>query len=86
MTNDEYYHQGVLETSRALNDLRSYCSSPECNQWQTVLRLKNAKRFASFMEGSSHLSDDEVLQYESSLRDTELTEDEDSEASSSTDY
>lgn len=80
MNNDEYYQQGVLETSKALDELRTYCSSPECNQWKTVLLLQNAKRFASFVEGNSHLSDEEILHYESSLQQTDLTDDEDSEA------
>lgn len=33
-------------------------------------------RFALFMEGSSHLSDDEIIEYESSIQCTELTDDE----------
>lgn len=45
LSNDEYYQQGVRETSKALAELREYCSSPKCNQWKTVLTLKNAKRF-----------------------------------------
>lgn len=68
----------MKETSKALKELRDYCSSPKCNQWKTVLRLENAKRFASFVEGNSHLSDQEVLDYESeSFHRTELTDDED---------
>lgn len=76
ISNDEYYRQGVLETSKALDQLRGYCSSPNCNQWKTVLQLKDVKRFASFMEGNSHLSDNEILDYESSIQQTDLTDDE----------
>ncbi|XP_028149433.2 nuclear envelope integral membrane protein 1 [Diabrotica virgifera virgifera] len=77
LTNDEYYHQGVVETEKALKSLRDYCSSPDCNQWKTVLKLKDVKRFASFVEGDSHLSDDEVLEYDSFVQ--EMTDDEERE-------
>jgi hypothetical protein len=76
LTNDEYYEQGVRETTKALKDLRNYCNSPECKQWQIALKLKDVKRFASFIEGSSHLSDEEILEYETSIHTTDLTDDE----------
>lgn len=77
LNNDEYYQQGVRETNKSLVELREYCASAKCNQWKTVLRLGNAKRFASFVEGNSHISDDEVLEYETeSFHRTELTDDE----------
>lgn len=44
LTNDEYYEQGVRETNKALEDLRKYCSSPECNKWDTALKIKDVKR------------------------------------------
>lgn len=44
LTNDEYYEQGVRETTKALKDLRNYCNSPECKQWQIALKLKDVKR------------------------------------------
>lgn len=64
LTNEEFYEQGVRETTKALDELRSYCSSPECKQWSTMVKLKDPRRFASFMEGDSHLNDDEILEYE----------------------
>ncbi|XP_044259966.1 nuclear envelope integral membrane protein 1 [Tribolium madens] len=76
ITNDEYYEQGVRETAKALDDLRKYCSSPECKQWQVAMKLKDVKRFASFIEGNSHLSDEEILEYETSIHTTDLTDDE----------
>ncbi|KAJ8918149.1 hypothetical protein NQ315_011606 [Exocentrus adspersus] len=79
LTNDEYYEQGVRETSKALEGLRQYCSSPECNQWKTALKLKDVKRFASFIEGNSHLSDEEILEYETSVQG-EVTDDEQSDS------
>ncbi|XP_041970190.1 nuclear envelope integral membrane protein 1a isoform X2 [Aricia agestis] len=65
LTSEEYYEQGARETKRALDNLRKYCSSPDCAQWSIMLKLNDSKRFASFVEGNSHLSDDEVLDYES---------------------
>ncbi|KAK4881003.1 hypothetical protein RN001_004322 [Aquatica leii] len=79
ISNEEYYQQGVRETSKGLKELMNYCSSPECNQWKTVLKLQDVKRFASFMEGNSHLSDQEILEYESSIQATDLTDDEEDE-------
>ncbi|XP_066147576.1 nuclear envelope integral membrane protein-like [Euwallacea fornicatus] len=86
LTNDEYYEQGVRETSKALKELRDYCSSPKCNQWKTAMKIKDVKRFASFVEGNSHLCDDEILEYETSIhgnltddsdeRDSEMSDDE----------
>uniref|UniRef100_A0A1Y1KIZ8 Nuclear envelope integral membrane protein 1 n=2 Tax=Photinus pyralis TaxID=7054 RepID=A0A1Y1KIZ8_PHOPY len=76
LTNAEYYQEGVKETSDALENLRKYCSSPECNQWQTALKLKDVKRFASFIQGNSHLTDAEILEYESSVATTDVTDDE----------
>ncbi|XP_049827270.1 nuclear envelope integral membrane protein 1a isoform X1 [Schistocerca gregaria] len=64
LSEEEYYEQGVRETKKALEELRGYCSSPECDTWKTVLKLKNPVRFAEFMKGDSHLSDDEMVQYE----------------------
>ncbi|KAF7266053.1 nuclear envelope integral membrane protein-like [Rhynchophorus ferrugineus] len=83
ISNDEYYQQGVRETAKALGELREYCSSPQCNQWKTALKLKDVKRFASFMEGNSHLSDEEILEYETSIRGevTDDSEEEDAELS-----
>ena len=37
--------QGTEETRRALEDLREYCSSPECDTWRLVSRLQNPTRY-----------------------------------------
>lgn len=73
----EFERQGIEETEKALKDLKNYCSSPECRQWSTVMRLKNPSRFASFMEGSSHVLDSEIIDYETS--DLNFSSDEESE-------
>ncbi|KAI8439486.1 hypothetical protein MSG28_013257 [Choristoneura fumiferana] len=59
LTSEEYYEEGARETKHALENLRKYCSSPDCAQ------------FASFVEGESHLSDEEVLGYEAYAFSTE---------------
>ncbi|KAK3928827.1 Nuclear envelope integral membrane protein 1 [Frankliniella fusca] len=83
LSEDQYYEQGVRETQKALDDLRGYCSSPDCNQWKTVLRLKDPVRFANFVEGKSHLDDSEVLDYEiATPRELEYTDESESDADS----
>lgn len=44
LTRKEYIDQGRVETKKALEELRGYCSSPECKPWKTVLKLKNPTR------------------------------------------
>jgi len=41
LTEEEYISQGVEETRKALEELRRYCRSPECNAWKTVSRLSS---------------------------------------------
>ncbi|KAF2362442.1 NEMP family [Trinorchestia longiramus] len=82
LSEEEFIQQGNVSTRRALEELRNYCKSPDCNAWRTLSRLKTpqslgdevpcssrrgarqSRRFAEFVEGSSHLLDDEILQYE----------------------
>lgn len=44
LTEDEYRKEGIRETNKALYELREYCSSPNCNPWKTVLKLKDPIR------------------------------------------
>ncbi|XP_057717513.1 nuclear envelope integral membrane protein 1 [Corythoichthys intestinalis] len=60
LTMVEYRKQGEEETLRALEGLRNFCNSPECNAWKAVSRLQSPKRFADFIEGSSHLMANEA--------------------------
>ncbi|XP_049609737.1 nuclear envelope integral membrane protein 1 [Syngnathus scovelli] len=60
LTEEEYRKQGEEETLRALDELRKYCNSRECSPWKAVSRLQSPKRFADFIEGSSHLMANEV--------------------------
>ncbi|CAK9823318.1 Nuclear envelope integral membrane protein [Anthophora retusa] len=81
LTENEYRKEGIRETNKALNELKEYCVSPECNPWKTVLILKDPIRFARFMEGESHLSDDESREHDAEItriiEDCEYTDDED---------
>ena len=43
--------QGTEETRRALEDLRGYCSSPECDTWRLVSRLQNPTRYVTIPDG-----------------------------------
>uniref|UniRef100_A0A1A9VC14 Nuclear envelope integral membrane protein 1 n=1 Tax=Glossina austeni TaxID=7395 RepID=A0A1A9VC14_GLOAU len=66
LTIEEFEAQGVLETTKALEDLRKYASSPDCKQWKMISKLRDPRRFAAFVEGASHLKHEEVLRFESS--------------------
>ena len=80
LTDDQYRKEGIRETNKALNALKGYCASPECNPWKTILRLKDPLRFAKFMEGESHLSEDESQEHDAEITriiECEYTDDED---------
>ncbi|GBP97577.1 Nuclear envelope integral membrane protein 1 [Eumeta japonica] len=72
LTNEEYYEQGVRETTKALSELRKFASSPDCKQWKVMSKLRDPMRFAAFVEGASHLRDEEILHYESSKNSDDL--------------
>ncbi|XP_061827582.1 nuclear envelope integral membrane protein 1 [Nerophis lumbriciformis] len=60
LTEEEYRKQGEEETVHSLEELRKFCHSPEFSPWKAVSRLQSPKRFADFIEGSSHLMANEV--------------------------
>nr|XP_045724764.1 nuclear envelope integral membrane protein 1 [Mirounga angustirostris] len=64
LTEEEYRIQGEVETRKALEELREYCNSPDCSAWKTVSRIQSPKRFADFVEGSPHLTPNEVSVHE----------------------
>lgn len=33
----------MIETPKALEDLKKYCKSPNCDAWKVVSRLRNPK-------------------------------------------
>ncbi|XP_016080038.1 PREDICTED: nuclear envelope integral membrane protein 1 isoform X2 [Miniopterus natalensis] len=63
-TEEEYRIQGEVETRKALEELREYCNSPDCSAWKTISRIQSPKRFADFVEGSFHLTPNEVSVHE----------------------
>uniref|UniRef100_A0A1A9UYJ5 Nuclear envelope integral membrane protein 1 n=1 Tax=Glossina austeni TaxID=7395 RepID=A0A1A9UYJ5_GLOAU len=65
LTIEEFGAQGVLETTKALENLRKYASSPDCKQWKMMTKLRDPRRFAASVEGASHLKHEEVLRVES---------------------
>ncbi|XP_076967219.1 nuclear envelope integral membrane protein 1 isoform X1 [Tamandua tetradactyla] len=64
LTEEEYRIQGEVETQKALDKLREFCCSPDCSAWKTVSRIQSPKRFADFVEGSCHLTPNEVSVHE----------------------
>ncbi|XP_067614778.1 nuclear envelope integral membrane protein [Eurosta solidaginis] len=68
LTMEEYHEQSIIETAKALNDLRAYASSPDCKQWKIISKLSDPLRFASFVEGDSHLRDEETAAFESFIQ------------------
>ncbi|XP_077185347.1 nuclear envelope integral membrane protein 1 isoform X2 [Paroedura picta] len=64
LTEEEYRLQGEVETQRALSELREYCNSPDFAAWKAVSRIQSPKRFADFVEGSCHLTPNEVSVHE----------------------
>ncbi|XP_011206430.2 nuclear envelope integral membrane protein 1a [Bactrocera dorsalis] len=74
LTNEEFYEEGIRETSKALNELRAYASSPDCKQWKIISKLSDPLRFAAFVEGQSHLREEEILRYENHTETIEHSE------------
>ena len=44
LTEEEYLQQANEETRKALEELRNYCRSPDCNAWKTISRLDSPSR------------------------------------------
>merc|ERR1712227_195215 len=77
LSEEEYNNQAHIETKKALEELKSFVRSPESKPWQTVSRLKDPKRFAEFVEGSPHLTENEVMEYSHWEYNTDDEEDDD---------
>lgn len=66
LTEEEYQEQGRIETQKALEELKSFCRSPDCHAWRTMSRLSSPARFAQWVEGvSDHIQDQEVIDHDS---------------------
>nr|XP_047910739.1 nuclear envelope integral membrane protein 1 isoform X4 [Anser cygnoides] len=85
LTEEEYRIQGEVETRKALEELRSYCRSPDFSAWTAVSRIQSPKRFADFVGGASHLTSREISFHEQeyglggSLFEEQLFEEEEEE-------
>ena len=44
-TQEEYEEEVRRETEKALSDLRGFCSSPNCDSWKVISRLRDPKRY-----------------------------------------
>lgn len=44
LSEDEYIQQSLIETPKALEELRKYCKSPNCDSWKVVSRLRDPKK------------------------------------------
>eukprot|EP00111_Clytia_hemisphaerica_P004102 TCONS_00011730-protein len=60
---EEYERQCKETTERELKELKEYCESPKCNSWKVVSRLKDPKRFASFLESGDQFTNEEKDDY-----------------------
>ncbi|NWX44132.1 NEMP1 protein, partial [Steatornis caripensis] len=85
LTEEEYRVQGEVETRKALEELRSYCKSPDFSAWTAVSRIQSPKRFADFVGGACHVTPTEASLHEqqyglgSIFFEDQLFEDEDEE-------
>ncbi|XP_070496835.1 nuclear envelope integral membrane protein-like [Chironomus tepperi] len=82
LTSEEFDELGRRETEKALKELREYVKSPNCKQWKTVMNLSQPTRFASFVEGEDHITQDETVEHGKILNDLSSDE-EDSDTSDS---
>lgn len=47
LSREEYEKQGQEETQKALEELREYCRSPNCDAWKTISRMKSPSRYSN---------------------------------------
>lgn len=43
LSEEEYVQQSLIETPKALEELRKYCKSSDCDTWKVVTQLRNPK-------------------------------------------
>lgn len=44
LSEDEYIQQALIETPKALEELRKYCQSPNCDSWKIISKLHDPKK------------------------------------------
>jgi hypothetical protein len=58
MNNKQYVAEAEVFTLKALNELKEFCLSNQCNKFTLMMKVKHIKNLASFIEGESqHFSD-----------------------------
>lgn len=53
LTSEEFHAQSVFETTKALEELKAYCSSPASKPWRMMTRLKDPQRWVTSICDSS---------------------------------
>ncbi|XP_041117643.1 nuclear envelope integral membrane protein 1b-like [Polyodon spathula] len=64
LSEEEYREQGDTETRASLQELRENCLKPGFPAWEAMTRLRSPKRFAEFIQGGSHVTDEEILEHD----------------------
>lgn len=81
LSQEEYQREADEFTRKALSELKEYCASPECNVWRTLKRLSNPEKMIKFVgdQDCSHVSDDEIQEYEKYAISNDLVDEENEE-------
>lgn len=81
LSQEEYQKEANEYTRKALQELKEYCRSPDFNTWKTLRRLNNPQKMINFVSDDeySHLSDEEVQEYEKYTVSNDLIDDENEE-------
>jgi len=74
LTEAQLMEQSDGETRLALERLRRYCLNSEGNAWGIVSKLRSPGRFAEFVEGGSHVTTEEVEEYNRVTSEEETTD------------
>ncbi len=45
LTSEEYAKEAQDYTAKALNELKEFCKSPDCNSWKVMSKLKKPDRY-----------------------------------------
>ncbi|XP_062974367.1 nuclear envelope integral membrane protein 2 [Elgaria multicarinata webbii] len=64
LTEEEYREEGETETMKALEELRTFCRSPNFPSWVAVVKLQTPQKFANFVLGLPHVSPEEMASHD----------------------
>jgi len=74
LTGSQFQEQSARETRLALEQLRRHCQNNEETAWSLVTRLRSPGRFAEFVEGGSHVTEEEVEGHRGWVSEAEMTD------------